>query len=158
MTRTSKSGESGLDTTTQSGVTSQSSTKAYKCSFCHKKQDEVNRLIAGPSQVYICDECVMLCQEIISDSSDQKVAPLEGAAGLNASKSKLSVDFLKRSTAAMHAIDEMLRLAQPHASSLPPELPKQLLSAIAFAAQQIKDHFETEAASTQEEVLATDNS
>lgn len=36
------------------------------CSFCGKSQDQVTKLIAGPD-VYICDECVKLCQEIIED-------------------------------------------------------------------------------------------
>lgn len=45
------------------------------CSFCGKTQDEVKKLIAGPS-VYICNECIELCQEIIAeelgaDSSDE---------------------------------------------------------------------------------------
>ncbi len=41
------------------------------CSFCKRSQDEVNRLIAGPEQVFICDECVDLCQDILAeDSSD----------------------------------------------------------------------------------------
>ena len=39
----------------------------YRCSFCNKGQEEVRRLIAGPSQVYICDECVQLCREIIEE-------------------------------------------------------------------------------------------
>ena len=39
----------------------------YRCSFCGKEQDEVRRLIAGPENVYICDECVALCNEIVSD-------------------------------------------------------------------------------------------
>ena len=38
------------------------------CSFCGKNQDEVQRLIAGPD-VYICDECVSLCNEIIAQES-----------------------------------------------------------------------------------------
>ncbi len=38
------------------------------CSFCGKSQDEVQRLIAGPD-VYICDECVSLCNEIIAQES-----------------------------------------------------------------------------------------
>jgi len=46
-----------------------------KCSFCGKSQKQVKRLIAGPG-VYICDECIDLCNEIIeeelSDSSDLK--------------------------------------------------------------------------------------
>lgn len=38
------------------------------CSFCGKSQDEVRKLIAGPS-VYICDECISLCNDIISEES-----------------------------------------------------------------------------------------
>ena len=45
-----------------------------KCSFCGKTQDQVKKLIAGPG-VYICDECVDLCNEILDeelfDSSSQ---------------------------------------------------------------------------------------
>ena len=37
-----------------------------RCSFCGKTQDQVRRLIAGPN-AYICDECITLCQEIMSD-------------------------------------------------------------------------------------------
>ncbi|MCZ8344339.1 MAG: ATP-dependent Clp protease ATP-binding subunit ClpX [Leptospira sp.] len=36
------------------------------CSFCGKAQDEVRRLVAGPG-VYICDECISLCNEIVAD-------------------------------------------------------------------------------------------
>jgi ATP-dependent Clp protease ATP-binding subunit ClpX len=39
----------------------------YRCSFCGKGQDQVQRLIAGPGGVYICDECVDLCREIIEE-------------------------------------------------------------------------------------------
>jgi ATP-dependent Clp protease ATP-binding subunit ClpX len=37
-----------------------------KCSFCGKSQDQVRKLIAGPG-VYICDECIDLCNEILSE-------------------------------------------------------------------------------------------
>lgn len=40
--------------------------KQLKCSFCGKNQDQVRRLIAGPG-VYICDECIELCSEIITE-------------------------------------------------------------------------------------------
>ncbi|BEP29843.1 ATP-dependent Clp protease ATP-binding subunit ClpX [Helicovermis profundi] len=40
--------------------------KQVSCSFCGKSQNQVKRLIAGPN-VYICDECVALCEEIISE-------------------------------------------------------------------------------------------
>jgi ATP-dependent Clp protease ATP-binding subunit ClpX len=41
------------------------------CSFCGKSQDEVKKLIAGPS-VYICDECIQLCNEIIGEEYAQE--------------------------------------------------------------------------------------
>lgn len=37
-----------------------------KCSFCGKLQDQVKKLVAGPG-VYICDECIELCNEIIEE-------------------------------------------------------------------------------------------
>src|SRR5471030_3204993 len=37
-----------------------------KCSFCGKSQEQVRKLIAGPG-VYICDECIELCNEIIEE-------------------------------------------------------------------------------------------
>lgn len=43
--------------------------RQLKCSFCGKNQDQVRRLIAGPN-VYICDECVELCDEIIQEEME----------------------------------------------------------------------------------------
>ena len=43
--------------------------KTVKCSFCGKTHDQVRRIVAGPG-VYICDECVLLCQEIVADDVD----------------------------------------------------------------------------------------
>lgn len=43
-----------------------SDTRSLKCSFCGKSQEQVKKLIAGPG-VYICDECVELCKEIIEE-------------------------------------------------------------------------------------------
>ncbi len=40
--------------------------KQLRCSFCGKPQDQVRRLVAGPN-VYICDECIELCQDIINE-------------------------------------------------------------------------------------------
>ncbi|HIQ71010.1 MAG TPA: ATP-dependent Clp protease ATP-binding subunit ClpX [Candidatus Onthenecus intestinigallinarum] len=45
-----------------------------RCSFCDKPQDQVRRIVAGPG-VYICDECITLCQEIIADD----IAPAHDA-------------------------------------------------------------------------------
>ncbi len=45
------------------------------CSFCGKSQEEVRKLIAGPA-VYICDECVALCNEIIAEEIEKEEAAL----------------------------------------------------------------------------------
>lgn len=47
-------------------MTKYDESKQLKCSFCGKPQDQVRRLIAGPG-VYICDECIELCQDIITE-------------------------------------------------------------------------------------------
>src|SRR5512137_467715 len=44
------------------------------CSFCGKSQDEVRKLIAGPT-VYICDECIELCNEIIAEETEERFVP-----------------------------------------------------------------------------------
>ncbi|MDD9302797.1 MAG: ATP-dependent Clp protease ATP-binding subunit ClpX [Desulfobacter sp.] len=49
----------------------------FFCSFCGKNQKEVKKLIAGPS-VYICNECIKLCGEIIEDEEKEQAAESEG--------------------------------------------------------------------------------
>ena len=49
--------------------------RLHRCSFCYKTQDQVRRLVAGPD-VYICDECIKLCHDIIADD----VTPMSTAA------------------------------------------------------------------------------
>jgi hypothetical protein len=41
--------------------------RRYRCSFCGKSREQVRRLIAGPNGVSICDECVSLCNQIITE-------------------------------------------------------------------------------------------
>jgi len=48
--------------------------KQLKCSFCGKTQEQVKRLVAGPG-VYICDECIELCSEIIDEEFEE--VPME---------------------------------------------------------------------------------
>ncbi|HET9200565.1 MAG TPA: ClpX C4-type zinc finger protein, partial [Dehalococcoidia bacterium] len=50
----------------------------YHCSFCGKNQEQVRRLIAGPGAVYICDECVDLCREIIDEEATPAARPKAG--------------------------------------------------------------------------------
>ena len=52
---------------------------SLRCSFCHKSQDVVGKLISSPSdypRAYICDECVAVCNSILED--DRVVRALEG--------------------------------------------------------------------------------
>ncbi|MBR3636002.1 MAG: ATP-dependent Clp protease ATP-binding subunit ClpX [Lachnospiraceae bacterium] len=57
-------------------MANKSMTGHVRCSFCGKKQDQVRKLIAGPEGVYICDECIDICADMIDeefgdDFSDQ---------------------------------------------------------------------------------------
>ena len=47
--------------------------KEIRCSFCGKTQEQVKKLIAGPSGVYICDECVDICADIIDEEEDDDI-------------------------------------------------------------------------------------
>src|SRR5512139_1770418 len=60
--RTSRGARTQVSSTT-SGKTPK---VPYRCSFCGKSQEQVRKLIAGQG-VYICDECINLCQEIIEE-------------------------------------------------------------------------------------------
>ncbi|HKD21297.1 MAG TPA: ClpX C4-type zinc finger protein [Rhizomicrobium sp.] len=50
-----------------------SAVKSYACSFCGKSQHEVSKLIAGPG-VFICDKCVGMCDEFLSESESNSLA------------------------------------------------------------------------------------
>src|SRR5437016_764190 len=52
-----------------------------RCSFCNKSQRDVKKLIAGPT-VYICDECVDICLDIIAEDRKDEPGTLEGAGAL----------------------------------------------------------------------------
>jgi ATP-dependent Clp protease ATP-binding subunit ClpX len=58
-----------------------SSEKLLYCSFCGKSQHEVKKLIAGPS-VFICDECIDLCNDIIRDESSGEPSAVAGKSDL----------------------------------------------------------------------------
>jgi ATP-dependent Clp protease ATP-binding subunit ClpX len=51
--------------------------KLLYCSFCGKSQHEVRKLIAGPS-VFICDECVELCNDIIREEVQEQASSVGG--------------------------------------------------------------------------------
>lgn len=43
-----------------------------RCSFCNKTQDQVRKMIAGPAGVYICDECVEICADIVDEGYEEE--------------------------------------------------------------------------------------
>ncbi len=51
-----------------------------RCSFCGRTENQVERLIAGPEGIYICDECVAICSDIIEESMEEEYAVPQGAA------------------------------------------------------------------------------
>jgi len=61
------------------------------CSFCGKSQNEVKKLIAGPS-VYICDECIQLCNEIIAEEYAKETEDFESEGLLKPSEIKKILD------------------------------------------------------------------
>ena len=56
-----------------------------RCSFCGRTEKQVAKLIAGPNDIYICDECVAICADIIDESLEEAdMTPLEGGeSGIN---------------------------------------------------------------------------
>ncbi len=76
-----------------------SSEKVLYCSFCGKSQHEVKKLIAGPS-VFICDECIELCNDIIRDE-----VPAEGA-DAKATKSDLPIPSEIKSSLDQYVIGQ----------------------------------------------------
>ena len=65
-----------------------------RCSFCNKSEDQVRKLIAGPEGVYICDECIEICAEIIDEELDEYYEQDENQSGINLMKPKEITAFL----------------------------------------------------------------
>ena len=68
------------------------------CSFCGKNQKEVKKLIAGPA-VYICDECIQLCSEIIEEETEKEVGEMANLMLPKEIKVKLDEYVIEQETA-----------------------------------------------------------
>ena len=55
-------------------MASKNTVDVERCSFCYRDQSQVRRLIAGPDNVFICDECVALCQEVLQEDGIETTA------------------------------------------------------------------------------------
>lgn len=54
-----------------------------RCSFCNKTQDQVKKLIAGHNGVYICDECVEICSDILDEEFETEADGKDVVDGMN---------------------------------------------------------------------------
>ena len=64
------------------------------CSFCGKTSDQVRRLLSGPNGVYICDECIELCSEILEEELDGVSDYYDASSDINLLKPKEIKKFL----------------------------------------------------------------
>lgn len=81
-----------------------------KCSFCGKTQDQVRKLIAGPG-VYICEQCVDLCNEIIEDELDSGNLSYDNETEINLLKPKEMKEFLDEYVIGQEEAKKVLSVA-----------------------------------------------
>lgn len=65
-----------------------------RCSFCNKTQNQVRKLIAGPAGVYICDECIDICADILEEELEDEEAVPQGRQDINLLKPQEIKNFL----------------------------------------------------------------
>ena len=84
--------------------------KVLRCSFCNKTQDQVRKLIAGPKgkNVYICDECIDICSEIIEEEFEQYA---EDDGEINLRKPKEIKEFLDQYVIGQDEAKKVLSVA-----------------------------------------------
>ncbi len=80
--------------------------KPLRCSFCNKTQDQVRKLIAGQN-VYICDECIEVCSEIIEDELED----YDESSDINLLKPKEIKDFLDQYVIGQETAKKVLSVA-----------------------------------------------
>ena len=85
-----------------------------RCSFCGKTQDQVRKLIAGSNNVFICDECIELCGEILAEEleeNEEEVETVSPLAGINLLKPKEIKSFLDEYVIGQDAAKKVLSVA-----------------------------------------------
>ncbi len=65
-----------------------------RCSFCDKSQEQVRKLIAGPGGIYICDQCIQICGEILDEEFETHIEEPETEFEINLLKPKEIKEFL----------------------------------------------------------------
>ncbi len=80
-----------------------------RCSFCNKAQEQVRKLIAGPAGVYICDECVDICAEIMEEEYEE--GPVDDGMEINLLKPVEIKEFLDEYVIGQEAAKKVLSVA-----------------------------------------------
>ena len=94
------------------------------CSFCGKSQREVRKLIAGPT-VYICDECIGLCNDIIAEEIDRE------------DRGDLGQLLLTRAKILAEAVRGLMSLDQPTVAGLPRPL-QEAIERVGVASRRLQ--------------------
>ena len=82
-----------------------------RCSFCGKTQDQVKKLIAGSNNVFICDECIDLCAEILEEEFDEHDNAGLDLSSINLLKPKEIKEFLDEYVIGQDAAKKVLSVA-----------------------------------------------
>ncbi len=87
--------------------------KDIRCSFCGKTQDQVKKLIAGPEGVFICDECIEVCMEIVEDElyEGEDIEPEQNDFEINLVKPREMKAFLDENVIGQELAKKVLSVA-----------------------------------------------
>jgi ATP-dependent Clp protease ATP-binding subunit ClpX len=88
--------------------------RSWRCSFCGKGKDSVRRLVAGPG-VFICDQCVQLCNEVLQSEgqrSELSIGPGSEVAEVLLDELRINVAGLKQSEEQLQRAVDLLRKNQ----------------------------------------------
>ncbi len=82
-----------------------------RCSFCGKSQGQVRKLIAGPNGVYICDECIEICEDILEEELEDEDDEISAAYDINLLKPKEIKSFLDEYVIGQEKAKKVLSVA-----------------------------------------------
>ena len=88
--------------------------RSWRCSFCGKAEDKVRRLVAGPG-VFICDQCVQLCTEVLQSDAKRaelSIAPDSEVAEVLLDELRINATGLKQSEDQLQRAVNLLRKNQ----------------------------------------------
>ena len=82
-----------------------------RCSFCNKSQSQVRKLIAGPAGVYICDECIDICADILEEELEDDDVVESQSQEINLLKPKEIKNFLDDYVSGQEIAKKVLSVA-----------------------------------------------